>query len=388
MTRAVESTVEDRVKALLAPHAQYEAGLKRLLKIVQASPPASSLPANDSEIDEDDHALDFSTDSEPDLDLDEDVSPSGDKSLLIIQGAPGTGKSRLLETLDTMEGFKSEKGRYGDKRPVVRINVPEDPTPKSVIAELCGELRLPIPKKATRRELLSLLRTQLPKFGVRVLELDEAHVFADEVTEKKLKINARFLKFLSIHSPVPIVLAGEEPLKALLSYPALFRRMYPPIQLHPYGWGLRTDVAEFRVLIKHIEKAVQMPEMSEPRLTDLDIASRLHFASRGIVGLLGKLFIEAADIARNEAADCLSCEHFAKAWDDWQKVEVFVTDDPLKIIEMDQQDLNPFRCDLEEFKKLWKARLNEAALNAADTSGSTGRGKRAPKQPKLTGFRS
>jgi hypothetical protein len=359
---------ENRARRLLGallPHRQYQEALARFDEFASSAVPArrclDDLPADDGR---------FAFDRD-----DDDDDGDAHVQALMIVGPSGTGKSSLLTAIGRRPEFRDDfEGLDGDVRPIVRLDVPDLPTPKEVVREICAKLHSPAPKGWTRGQVSRRLRELFRDVGLRYLQMDEAHVFVQNLTARQIVVNARFLKFMLISCRVPIILAGEEPLEELLRHKALERRMQAPIRLGPYLWGSMDEVQEWMALAGSLAEGLGFANSS--LCGDVDLAMRLYLDTGGIIGLLAKRIVEAGRFVRSASAADLGNAHFSMAWRRWARSRDAVAKDPFAIVEAAPSSLDedPYSVGPERLKALWTERFH--SMTAEDASVRTRRGRR------------
>jgi len=355
----------DRVDTLCYEHIQFAVAMTRLKELLASATPIERL--------DDDHEAKLTIDqAAPDFDfVDADALEVGDArgSCVLIVGESGTGKSNLISSFAQLPELRSIIGKgLQDFRPLVPLEMPDNPTPKAVITALHVALGGKPLSNWTRNEAFRELRNLLAGQRTRVVLFDEAHVVAEGKgrTEADVMRMARFFKFLLVTCKVMVVLAGEGPLEKLLDYGALRRRMVAPVRLRPYGWGEAEETNEFRTLVRKVEETIQLPEPSN--LWDWDMAARLYYESRGVVGLMAKQVKEALRIAIRNGDTRLDFSHFADAWEDWEKKTVKVSSKPFEIRKSVRgyDAANPYACDQQGLEALWARRFDPKAPPATN----------------------
>lgn len=349
---------------LLLPHRQYAEAVAGLREFELTARPGYE---DAGEVTDEDAGLSF--DGE-----DEEGGDAHVQALMIV-GPSGTGKSGILDTIERRPEYRSVFEGQCDVRPVVRLDVPDLPTPKEVVREICVKLRSPVPGRWTRGQVARHLRGLFRDVGLRFLLMDEAHVLVEDLTARQVVVNARFLKFLLVTCRAPIILAGEEPLEGLLRHKALERRMQPPIRLGPYVWNAYPDVEEWMGLSGSL--AAHLGFEDSAVCNDVDLAMRLYLDTGGIIGLLAKRLIEAGRLANAAGRGDLSRDELSRAWRRWGAPRRIVAADPFAIVEArpGAERTDPYAAAPELLKELWTARFHPGAA-AADGSRPTRRGGR------------
>lgn len=341
---------------LLLPHRQYSEALDSLREFELTARPS----------------YDAATDIEGDelgLAFDENDDEAGDSHVLalMIVGPSGTGKSGILDTITRRPEYASKFAGDCDLRPLLRLDVPDLPTPKEIVREICAALRSPAPGRWTRGQVARHLRQLFRDVRLRFLLMDEAHVLVEGLTARQVVKNARFLKFLLVSCRAPIILAGEEPLEELLRYRALERRMQPPIRLGPYVWGEFPDVQEWMGLAGGL--AAHLGFDGGAVSADFDLAMRLYLDTGGIIGLLAKRLTEAGRLVHGRGGGDLSLDALSRAWRRWGAPRAGVAADPFAIIEGAPSAArdDPYAASPALLQELWTDRFHPGA---AETDGS------------------
>lgn len=340
-----------RLLNALLPHRQYEEALARFEEFKVS---AGSCNGGVGVPEQEDGGFAF--------DLDDDNYGDAHVQGLMIVGPPGTGKSGILTAIGRQPEFCNDfSSDDEDVRPIVRINVPDLPTPKEVVREICAALRSPAPRSWTRGQVARHLHNLFGDVGLRYLQMDEAHVFVQDLTARQVVLNARFLKFMLVSCRVPIILAGEEPLEELLRHKALQRRMQAPIKLGPYLWNSMDEVQEWMALVGSLAEHLGFNESLV--CGDVDLAMRLYLDTGGIIGLLAKRITEAGRFARFASAVDLEKAHFSSAWSRWARHQTSIARDPFAILEKRPTMLadDPYTVGADQLKALWIGRFHNVA---------------------------
>lgn len=352
-----------RLLSVLLPHRQYEDAMARFGEFQLSASPRYDDP---EDVTPDDGQFGF--------DRDDDDGDAHVQALMIV-GPSGTGKSSVLTAIGRRPEFHDEfSGLDGDVRPIVRLDVPDLPTPKEVVREICAKLHSPAPGSWTRGQVSRHLRDLFREVGLRYLQMDEAHVFVQNLTGRQIVVNARFLKFMLVNCRVPIILAGEEPLEELLRHKALERRMQAPIRLGAYLWGSMPEVEEWMALAGSLVEQLGFEESAV--CGDVDLAMRLYLDTGGIIGLLAKRITEAGRFALAAGARDVELGHFSLAWRRWAAQRDSIARDPFAIVEARPTIMegDPYSASADQLKALWTLRFY--SIEPADASAKTRRGKR------------
>lgn len=365
-----------RLETLVIRHPQFVAAQDAILDLELRRPaalPAGPHAGPPADTAEDDVPFDFSEDGL------EDAPPGGGaltQYCVMIVGPAGTGKSHVLTSIQALPEMQVDtSGRYGDRRPVVRLDVPDFANPKQTVVEIMRAVGAPVPKRLTRNGVASRLRYQFQQLETRLLMLDEAHSFVDGQGEAGLRANGKFLKFLLNSCGVPIAMAGEESLEELRTSKALKRRTDALVELRPYSWSDPDEQLEFLDILGQLEDAMGFGT-DAALSTDMELACRLYFASEGSVGLVTKILSQALKLALKAGAGAIDRQTLSKAFRLENPASVLVADDPdIFVAPVGGRD-DPFLVDAAKFKAMWKARYSAPPVDRSRKTGI----RRAPKR--------
>ncbi|MBJ7438036.1 MAG: TniB family NTP-binding protein [Sphingopyxis sp.] len=285
---------------------------------------------------------------------------------VLIVGEAGSGKTRLKDQIKARPEFKQDlSGADADIMPLLYFDMPNTPTPKALLEELCEKAGLVLPKRITRNELASKLRTQLAQIGTKLIIIDEAHAIVEGRRERAVVEAARCLKFLLNTCGVPMVLLGEEPLARLETSKALKRRIDCHISLDPYSWSYEGDRFEFLNYLDQLDEALGFQSRC-CFADDPDISSRLYLVSGGHIGLVTKYLAKALKFALREGKNTIDAGLLAQAYRELHPAKRAIFSDPDMIIAEPAVSQNPFLIDRVAFKKMWATKFCQAV--SPDTS--------------------
>lgn len=223
---------------------------------------------------------------------------------VLLVGDSGVGKTCLLGkyfelATKTPLPVIVEDDLEIDPLPILRVEVPSESTPKGVVEGMLAEVGDSNPSKGSLTSMLVRLFRWLKLRRVELIILDEAQHITDR-TRACPKMLYRFgdvLKSLLNRSNCPIIFSGTSEAKAIFTNEQLRRRRTAVIELQPFSFSTDKDRARFRYLVEVFEGALGFPESSE--LNSMDMAQRIHFATRGHVGHLHSLL----DVALRSALE-------------------------------------------------------------------------------------
>lgn len=195
---------------------------------------------------------------------------------LLISGDPGMGKSLLAEKFVREYPSSFNEGTGATVRPALFMEIPEDPTPQTIRAELLAALDVPMGKSDTR----TVVRF-VDSVGCRLLFIDEFNKISD-VAAKQQTACLTAIRTLHNTLKIPLVALGTpEADFAIRLDKALAERFEVLVLPH---WGNNEDL---RDLLLHVSAVLPL---RQPSLTDTQRFRRLLIdATTGITSRLFRL---------------------------------------------------------------------------------------------------
>ncbi len=277
---------------------------------------------------------------------------------LLVVGAPGSGKTTILESY--MDKFgKVEETPDGDVRRVIAVEMPHSPGRKQIMATILRGLGYPVRDDWDVDAITDRIARQLREQRVEVLLIDEAHHIVENRKEESEEEVSEFLKSILNRSGTQLVLFGLPLLIGLKDYPQLDRRFECSVIIEPYSWDTLEGRGEFTMVIDLMEEAMALPERSG--LADHNVAVRLYCVTGGHIGLVSKYLSEAfrraleADLPKIDLA-LLGQVHadFTRGYKTQELSDDFNAAPKKAKREMDPSK-NPFLVNDKKLLPLWKA---------------------------------
>jgi hypothetical protein len=278
--------------------------------------------------------------------------------VLLVTGEPGSGKSVLLETHETM--FRTPPDEDGERFPVVRVEMPDRCTRKGLVEAILAKMGHTASEDWRTSRIVDEIARLADRHHVLAILIDEAHRIWGGDTDDV----ARFLVSMMNTVRAQLVLAGPPELGELDRRHGLERRREGDIDLRPYRWTNSVDQYEFRCMLGAFEARMQLDKPAG--LDGFDIARRIFVASNGLIGLVSKIFVECLRLSILRQAD-VSVTLLAEAFDNFTRdagrkdVEDISFDDDIEDIGLkDRRALwwvdsgqNPFLCKPTQLRPLW-----------------------------------
>lgn len=270
---------------------------------------------------------------------------------MLICGPSGAGKSHAWKRLTIGPEFMPRETDEGLVRPLLRLSAPAPCTLKTLGREIYRKLTdIEMRSSIQEHEIWSRVRAHLKAQKVKYLFIDEMHhVLIGRNLEEQRKVAETFKTLMQMEEwPIYLVLAGmPESLPFIRQNRQLDRRIRK-IKIAPVAPGAVGDKA----IRRHMDLLI--PRLGIEVDFDLDdIATRLHVASGGYLGICALYLKEATSIAFDAETNQVTTEDLAEAL-----VNVFAEDGK----EIDD-DANPFLCS--DLSKAYRPDTGDAGRKTA-----------------------
>lgn len=170
--------------------------------------------------------------------------------------------------------------------------------------------------------------------GVELIILDEFQHFIDSDSNVVLVNISNWLKDLINATEKPVVLVGMPHSEVVLTAnPQLERRFSMRESLEPFGWNTSIKQGEFRSFLKHLDRRLPFPKLSN--LASGELSFRIYCATDGLIGYVMKLVRRAAILAVERKLERVDVELLAESYDE-------------RLSSRRPRRANPFRIALEE----------------------------------------
>lgn len=242
---------------------------------------------------------------------------------ILIWGVTGAGKSTLLDAYaKKYERFETD---YVTKVPVLKAVIPAPATVKDMVSKLLQCLGDPAYDKGTTGSKTIRLFSLLKDCQTELILLDELNHLFDRDSEKLLKTASDWLKCLIVETKIPIVAFGLPTSEFVLSKEnneQLSRRFSQSLYLKPFTWvadnqpikdSQSADGDMFRNFLFVLDE--KLPLLSSSDLANKQTASRVFYATDGIIGYVIKLVRGALQIALKQEKESISIDMLATSFD-------------------------------------------------------------------------
>ncbi len=241
---------------------------------------------------------------------------AGSAKLTMFVAPSGWGKSTTVR--QAIERLIKTIGTSGSIRPILYASLPVPCTIKMMTTALLRALNDPLAERhgTTGQNSMRIIE-QLRVQGVRLVILDEFQHLVSGPKQHIAYEATDWLKQLLDHAGVPVVCVGlPESTTVISEHEQLRRRTTKLIQKQPFCWDEEGGVEStaFRAFLHIYEKQMGFPDPSH--LGAYEFAERIHIASKGLIGVVSQLALEAAGacLARTDGPICLTLEDFAEAF--------------------------------------------------------------------------
>lgn len=209
---------------------------------------------------------------------------------MLIWGPTGTGKSTIAKVYELQHPREEAADRT--LVPVLRIELPGQPTAKALGETILLALRDPLPHAGSAEFRLNRVRKLLKECGVQLLLFDEVQHLTDNLNSRDRNIAADTLKNLMNDTGIPCVFIGTPSCRGyFVENQQLGRRCSPKLGIEPFRFKEVGEQKEFLRLLKSLHD--KLPLVGPSALIDRAVAPSLYFASFGLLGILVQL-IESA----------------------------------------------------------------------------------------------
>lgn len=247
---------------------------------------------------------------------------------MILSGPPGTGKTRLCESI------KDEKNRQllaanSNQSKVVYVNTALCTSPNQVVSAVLEELGDIKPDQGTLKTKTTRAVRLLKEHGVALIVLDECHDFMPKSDIKPTSNVYRFIKGFMDECRVPFLLIGTNRTEALLEVDKqLATRFLPTQSLYAFNVCSETEKIRFALVIDSIlgqfprkTKGLSFVQVTEDEngqecyqlVKSHNDLYRLTLATGGLMRSLMSLLSECLELTKTD--ETVTREVLVKAYD-------------------------------------------------------------------------
>jgi hypothetical protein len=226
---------------------------------------------------------------------------------LFLCGDSGMGKTHLLRRIERRHPEQTDRASQRRIRPVLYVQVPADPTVRTLRRSLLDEANIPFLDRPGRPLPESILRRGLAAAGTRLIVLDEIHNIEHVKGDRRVLLRD-YVRCLSNETQLPIVLAGTEEFESAIREDRQLRSRYPIARLE--RWTSGPDLAAF---LQGYERACPLRLASH--LSDARFMRALLKETDGITDSIIRCLQAAALVAIRESTERIAAD-FLVWWRD------------------------------------------------------------------------
>lgn len=229
----------------------------------------------------------------------------------LLIGEAGVGKTYLVDRFKSMNPPVEVDGL--PRMPVVVVQTPPVPTVKSLAEATLQALGDPFADRGSavnmRNRALAIMRNA----QVENLIFEELHHFIDHGGPSASAAVADWLKAFIDCSGLCVLLTGLPRSQQILGINEQLRRRFSSqLVLEAFRFEESEDQQLFRSVLNEIDKALPLEDYQG--LAQPELATRLYFASNGLLGYLMKLLVGAVEVMAEQDCRRLEMEHFETAF--------------------------------------------------------------------------
>jgi len=214
-----------------------------------------------------------------------------------VVGESGSGKTTIITYFASL--YPRVDHKHGVEQPVLLAKIPARPTVKSLAETLLYKLGDPLWARGNTVSKSIRLRELLKRCRVRLLALDEFQHFVDVRQANIPNDVADWLKEQVEEVKLAIVVVGlQRCLEVLKQNEQLRRRFGANVRIGSFRWNVKEERTIYRAFLRSVQE--QLSEFSMPALSDVEMAFRMHYGSRGLIGYTMKIIRGAARVASSQ----------------------------------------------------------------------------------------
>lgn len=226
-------------------------------------------------------------------------------------GETGTGKTTAIKAFAMQH--QPRRTPDGLVIPVLVINTPSKPTPRSLGERILRALGDPRPTAGSAANKLDRIVTNLAGSQVRVGIMDDGHHFVDKRQRIALFEASDYLKELLISYDMALFLCGLPECEILIeSNEQLMTRSKAIYELRRFDWMNRASQDQFVAVLWQFQLGIEGFELPDLRSPELSI--RMYLASGGLIRYVAAILSKAVREAIDRGTTKIRMQDLAAAW--------------------------------------------------------------------------
>ena len=222
---------------------------------------------------------------------------------LLIYGATGMGKTKILRKFERRHPPKLCQTSGLTLRPVVVAQIPPEPVERDFYREMLASLQAPALAGGSLAREKDVCRALLRSVAVRMIVLDEVNgMLAGTYRQQRIFLNA--LRFLANDLKVPLVCAGTDLARQALLTDTQLAERFEALALKPWSNG----VPLVRLLLS---LASILPLRKPSDLDNAAVRQRVLALTDGVTARIFRLIETAAVTAILSGRECLDLASFS-----------------------------------------------------------------------------
>jgi hypothetical protein len=222
---------------------------------------------------------------------------------LLIYGATGMGKTKILRKFERRHPARLCQTSGVTRRPLVVAQIPPEPVERDLYREILASLQAPALAGGSLAREKDVCRALLRSAGVRMIVLDEVNgMLVGTHRQQRIFLNA--LRFLANDLKVPLVCAGTDLARQALLTDAQLAERFEAFPLKPWS-----DGPTFARLLKSLASILPLRRPSD--VESAAVRERILALTDGVTARIFRLIETAAVTAIRSGKERLDLESFA-----------------------------------------------------------------------------
>ena len=226
-------------------------------------------------------------------------------------GETGTGKTTAIRTF--AKRHPPHRTPDGRVTPILLVNTPSKPTPKSLAEQILWLLGDPRPTAGSAASKLYRIVTLLAACQVRMLALDDVQHFVDKRQQILLFEASDYLKELLLSYDLVLLCLGLPESELLIqSNEQLKTRSKAIFELRRFDWEDEASQDQFVAVLAEFRRKLEGFDL--PDLTSPELSLRMYLATGGLIRYVSAIMSKALRNAIDRGTKKIRLQDLASAW--------------------------------------------------------------------------